>query len=60
MSVTKLKFILQQKDLKKPTLLYKNVLRDKKKKKGLYTIILKNSKGNLKQFCIEVEEIFIY
>ena len=32
MSVTKLKFILQQKDLKKPTLFYKNVLRDKKKK----------------------------
>ena len=41
MSVTKLKFVLQQKDLKKPTLLYKNVLRDKKKKKGLHTIILK-------------------
>ena len=57
MSVTKLKFILQQKDLKKPTLFYKNVLRDKK---GLHTIILKNSNGNLKQFCIEVEEIFIY
>ena len=33
MSVTKLKFVLQQKDLKKPTLLYKNVLREKKKKK---------------------------
>jgi hypothetical protein len=32
MSVTKLKFVLQQKDLKKPTLLYKNVLRDKKKR----------------------------